>query len=87
MGSCKTESKLLLIVFAVLTVWPFSAQALTEPKKKIEIYGKNSAYWQYNDKPVLLLGGTIDDSLFQIPGLKDHLVKEYWPKKGSNAAA
>ena len=73
MGSCKTELKLLLIVFAVLTVRPFSARALKEPKKKIEIYGKNPAYWQYNDKPVLLLGGTKDDSLFQIPDLKDHL--------------
>lgn len=73
MGSCKTELKLLLIVFAVLTVWPFSAQALTEPKKKIEIYGRNPAYWQYKGKPVLLLGGSVDDSLFQIPDLKDHL--------------
>ncbi|MHC4112454.1 MAG: hypothetical protein ACYSUY_15390 [Planctomycetota bacterium] len=73
MGSCKTELKLLLIVFAVLTVRPFSAQALTKPKKKIEIYSKNPAYWQYNDKPVLLLGGTVDDSLFQIPDLMDHL--------------
>ncbi|MHC4544203.1 MAG: putative collagen-binding domain-containing protein [Planctomycetota bacterium] len=73
MGSCKIVFKLLLIVFAFLTVWPFSARALTEPKKKIEIYGKNPAYWQYNDKPVLLLGGSVDDSLFQIPDLKDHL--------------
>ena len=73
MGSCKTELKLLLIVCAVLTVCPFSARALTEPKNKIEIYGKNPAYWQYNDKPVLLLGGSVDDSLFQIPDLKDHL--------------
>ena len=73
MGSCKTELKLLLIAFAVLSVWSFSVQALTEPKKKIEIYGKNPAYWQYDSKPVLLLGGTKDDSLFQIPDLKDHL--------------
>jgi len=73
MGSCKTGLKLLLIVFAVLTPCPFSAKALTEPKKKIEIYGKNPAYWQYDGKPVLLLGGTADDNLFQIPDLKDHL--------------
>ncbi len=73
MGSCKTEVKLLLVVLAILTSRPFSARALTEPKKKIEIYRKNPAYWQYDDKPVLLLGGSVDDSLFQIPELKDHL--------------
>ncbi len=84
MGSCKTELKLLLIVFAVLTVWPFSAQALPKTKKKIEIYEKNPSYWQYDGKPVLLLGGTKDDSLFQIPDLKDHLdlLKSVFPEEG-----
>ncbi len=73
MGSYKTEVKFLLIVLSALMVWPFSARALAEPKKKIEIYRKNPAYWQYDGKPVLLLGGTVDDNLFQIPKLKDHL--------------
>ncbi len=74
MGSCKKEVKLLLIVLAILTSRPFAARAMTEPKKKIKIYAKNPAYWQYYGKPVLLLGGSADDSLFQIPDLRDHLV-------------
>jgi len=30
-------------------------------------------YWQYKGRPVLLLGGSKDDNLFQIPDLKEHL--------------
>lgn len=31
------------------------------------------AYWQYDGEPVLLLGGTKEDNLFQIPDLETHL--------------
>jgi hypothetical protein len=41
--------------------------------KRIEIYKQNPAYWQYKGKPVLLIGGTKEDNLFQIPDLKEHL--------------
>ena len=40
---------------------------------RIQIYKDNPYYWQYKGKPVLLLGGTQDDNLFQIPGLEEHL--------------
>ncbi|WP_419194984.1 putative collagen-binding domain-containing protein [Novipirellula herctigrandis] len=30
-------------------------------------------YWQYKGKDVLLLGGSVDDNLFQIPDLEKHL--------------
>lgn len=39
----------------------------------IKPYKENPRYWQYKGKPVLLLGGTQDDNLFQIPGLEAHL--------------
>lgn len=39
----------------------------------IKPYAKNPRYWQYKGQPVLLLGGTKDDNLFQIPDLKEHL--------------
>ncbi len=42
-------------------------------QQRIEIYGPNPAYWQYNGKPILLLGGSKDDNLFQVPDLKEHL--------------
>ena len=36
-------------------------------------YSENPSYWQYKGAPVLLLGGSDDDSLFQLPNLKEHL--------------
>ena len=60
----------VLIVSATLYV---PAQAEPDSKKRIDIYKPNPAYWQYHGKPILLLGGTDDDSLFQIPNLKAHL--------------
>ena len=40
---------------------------------RIRPYEGNPRYWQYRGEPVLLLGGTKDDSLFQIPDLEEHL--------------
>ncbi|UCH36277.1 MAG: hypothetical protein JSV65_07960 [Armatimonadota bacterium] len=39
----------------------------------IDIYPANPHYWQYHGKPVLLLGGSVEDNLFQIPNLAEHL--------------
>ena len=39
----------------------------------IKVYAENPMYWQYKGLPVLLLGGTVDDNLFQIESLKEHL--------------
>ena len=36
-------------------------------------YAENPRYWEYGGRPVLLLGGSKDDNLFQIPDLKAHL--------------
>ncbi len=40
---------------------------------RIQPYTENPRYWQYRGKPILLLGGTKDDNLFQIPDLREHL--------------
>ncbi len=40
---------------------------------RIQPYAQNPSYWQYKGQPVLLLGGSKDDSLFQIPDLREHL--------------
>ena len=45
----------------------------TSNKDRIKPYADNPHYWQYKGKPVLLLGGSKDDNLFQIPDLKEHL--------------
>jgi len=39
----------------------------------IRPWEQNARYWQYKGQPVLLLGGSKDDNLFQIPDLKEHL--------------
>jgi len=39
----------------------------------IQPYGENPRYWQYKGKPVLLLGGSVEDNLFQIADLEEHL--------------
>ena len=40
---------------------------------RIRPYQKNRAYWQYKGEPVLLLGGSVEDNLFQIPDIEEHL--------------
>ena len=40
---------------------------------RIDVYKQDPRYWQYRGHPVLLLGGSKDDNLFQIPDLKAHL--------------
>jgi len=70
-----------LLSAAVIAGCPFTsnvatAQKLAQAEKnadRIKPYAANPRYWQYHGKPVLLLGGSKDDSLFQIPGLKNHL--------------
>ena len=42
-------------------------------RDRIQPYLANRFYWQYRGKPVLLLGGSVEDNLFQIPNLKEHL--------------
>ena len=41
--------------------------------QRIRLWTENPRYWQYRGQPVLLLGGSKDDNLFQIPDLKEHL--------------
>ena len=40
---------------------------------RIQIYPDNPRYWQYQGQLVLLLGGSVEDNLFQIPNLREHL--------------
>jgi len=78
----KTDMLFIASVFAVATIaiWPSVSQANGKQKKhalsakdRIRPYEKNPRYWQYKGKPVLLLGGSKRDSLFQIPDLEEHL--------------
>lgn len=39
----------------------------------LQPWKENPRYWQYQGRPVMLLGGSKDDNLFQIPDLREHL--------------
>lgn len=41
--------------------------------ENIKPYAKNPAYWQYNGQPVLLLGASDNDNLFQNLNIESHL--------------
>jgi len=72
MGTLKTARKFPLVVFITVLLFHL-APATPAAAKRIDICKQNPAYWQYDGKPVLLLGGSKDDNLFQIPNLKEHL--------------
>ncbi|HUV38057.1 MAG TPA: hypothetical protein VMY39_00510, partial [Planctomycetota bacterium] len=40
---------------------------------RIRPYDANPFYWQLKGKPVLLLGGSVEDNLFQIADIEEHL--------------
>mgnify|MGYP006287781219 CR=1 FL=1 len=40
---------------------------------RIQPFADNPFYWQYKGEPVLLLGGSLEDNLFQITNLETHL--------------
>lgn len=44
-----------------------------DDKNRIQPCPRNPFYWQYRGRPVLLLGGSQEDNLFQVSGLEQHL--------------
>lgn len=44
-----------------------------DPTSPIQPYHHNPYFWQYKGRPIMLIGGSKDDNLFQIRGLAGHL--------------
>ena len=65
-GKAVCESLLVLCAAGALLAAP-------QKKQDIDIYKQNPRYWQYEGRPVLLLGGSVEDNLFQMPDVEDHL--------------
>ncbi|MCG9132970.1 hypothetical protein J5I95_14930 [Candidatus Poribacteria bacterium] len=72
--------KMCLLFLLIFTTVCITVNTGTEAKEdiemeknKIQIYKDNPRYWQYKGEPILLIGGSVDDNLFQIPNLKEHL--------------
>jgi len=59
-------------LFAVAIIVGQSTESRAQGDR-IQPYAENPRYWQYEGEPVLLLGGSEDDNLFQIPDLEEHL--------------
>jgi hypothetical protein len=59
-------SLVLILVFAL----PAAASA---DDGRLRVSPEHPRYWEYKGKPVLLLGGSVQDNLFQIPDLEEHL--------------
>lgn len=51
-----------------------ASAAIADDSARIQPWSKSPSYWQYKGQPVLLLGGSKDDNLFQIPDLEEHLI-------------
>jgi hypothetical protein len=65
--------KKILLLSLVLVVTGCFAALAADDTNRIQPWSSNARYWQYQAQPVVLLGGSKDDNLFQIPELKKHL--------------
>ena len=69
----KATMKLLPSILAILALNCAATQHQNLSSDSIKPYSQNTHYWQYKGRPTLLLGGSKDDNLFQIPDLEMHL--------------
>lgn len=68
-------SRIIIFVFtATLVITSCEPAVENDMPGRIKIYSENPYYWEYNGEPVLLLGGSREDNLFNHPeGLAGHL--------------
>ena len=64
---------LLALCIAVLSIVTPCRAGDTADRDRIQPSPANPFYWQYKGRPVLLLGGSVDDNLFQLSNLEQHL--------------
>ena len=73
------NGKLVLALLVFVSLFLITAKETNAEKDKdmeknrIQIYKENPRYWQYKGEPILLIGGSVEDNLFQIPNLREHL--------------
>ena len=64
------------VIFLILA--SCNSQNESQQEEQIQLTGiqpwaENTSYWEYKGEPVLLLGATDNDNLFQMPNLSSHL--------------
>ena len=77
-GTHRAIGKFVLAVLIFVSLYGAAQETKAEKdtrmiKERIQIYTENRRYWQYKGEPILLIGGSVEDNLFQIPDLKEHL--------------
>ena len=60
-------------VLAALTVFATTSEGFPRDEERIRPWREDPRYWQYKGRPILLVGGSKDDNLFQLPDLREHL--------------
>lgn len=67
----------LLAITLVAIFWSIIGSDYPESEEHdtqgIQVSTEHPGYWSYNGKELLLLGGSVEDNLFQIPDLESHL--------------
>ncbi|MFP4367587.1 MAG: hypothetical protein ACLFQA_10875, partial [Bacteroidales bacterium] len=63
----------LPVLIVILLIISCNQTLQEKNQARIKPYSGNQFYWQYKGKPILLIGASKDDNLFQIPDLKEHL--------------
>ncbi|TVQ91493.1 MAG: hypothetical protein EA393_04610 [Bacteroidetes bacterium] len=73
--SIKRTYWVVLMVFTLILLKtdPANGSENFSNGQQIMVYPQNPMYWQYKGEPVLLLGGSVQDNLFQIEDLEEHL--------------
>jgi len=61
--------RIAALILLAASTWACAA----DDAGRIRPWSKDARYWQYQGQPVLLLGGSKDDNLFQLPDLREHL--------------
>ena len=67
----------ILTITIIAILWSIIGTDYSSMREKheggIQISPDHPQYWSYNGKEVLLLGGSKEDNLFQVPNLSEHL--------------
>ncbi len=67
------NTKHIRMYFSVLFILLLAIPSINLYAQEIQLSEQYPTYFDYKEKPVLLLGGTVDDNLFQLEGLEEHL--------------
>jgi sulfur relay (sulfurtransferase) DsrC/TusE family protein len=66
-------SKMNIGILSVLCFLICGNLSTANSQDEIRPYSNNPYYWQYKGEPVMLVGGSKDDNLFQVDNLEEHL--------------